>query len=278
MQLPLQITSLLLGCFICLASFSQKRDTLSIYFDFNSAEMTNRSSERIDSFLYSKKNLSITKINLRGYCDKIGSNKYNDRLAAKRIATTKQYLLNMGFETLVISSMIAYGERKPINKNLTEQERLLNRRVELIIEAIPFNQLQQKSISKQLTDTSVKVGSTLVLKNLNFYPNRHFLVNESLPVLDELLGVLKQNPNLKIEIQGHVCCTSGPDALDIDMNLQNLSIQRARFIYNYLIENGIAASRLSYRGFGSSQKLYPEEKNEFERLQNRRVEIKIISK
>ena len=152
-----------------------------------------------------------------------------DKLAKKRIATARQYLINMGFENPVISGMIAYGERKPINKNATDHERALNRRVEIIIEGIPFKQLQQKTITKQISDTSIRVGSTLVLKNLNFYPSRHFLVNESLPVLDDLLHALKQNPNLKIEIQGHVCCTAAPDALDIDMNMQNLSVQRARF-------------------------------------------------
>src|SRR5215212_4697292 len=90
---------------LCSATYSQQTDKLTIYFDFNSFQMTNESSRRIDSFLYTKKNIPITKIALKGHCDKIGTNVYNDKLALRRVATTKQYLLNMGFENSKITSM-----------------------------------------------------------------------------------------------------------------------------------------------------------------------------
>jgi outer membrane protein OmpA-like peptidoglycan-associated protein len=83
--------------------------------------------------------------------------------------------------------------------------------------------------------------------------------------------VLTNNPNLKIEIQGHLCCMT-TDRLD-------LSTQRAKAIYNFLVKNNIAKERLTYKGFGSSKPIYPlPEKDEKERAANRRIEIEIKSK
>ena len=58
----------------------------------------------------------------------------------------------------------------------------------------------------------------------------------------------------------------------------DLSGQRAKAIRNFLTGNGIDKSRLSYKGFGSTQPIYPiPEKNEAERAANRRVEILIVA-
>jgi flagellar motor protein MotB len=57
----------------------------------------------------------------------------------------------------------------------------------------------------------------------------------------------------------------------------DLSTQRAKAIYNFLITNDVYRARLSYKGFGSTQPIYPlPEKNEAERAANRRVEILIV--
>jgi outer membrane protein OmpA-like peptidoglycan-associated protein len=58
----------------------------------------------------------------------------------------------------------------------------------------------------------------------------------------------------------------------------DLSTQRAKAINNFLIANGINENRLTYKGFGSSQPLFPlPEKDETQRAANRRVEIQIVS-
>lgn len=88
----------------------------------------------------------------------------------------------------------------------------------------------------------------------------------------ELLQVLIENPKLKIEIHGHICCQPNePNEL--------ISRARAEAVYYYLIKNGINRDRLQYKSFGSSQPIYPiPEKNDFERDENRRVEILILEK
>ena len=58
-----------------------------------------------------------------------------------------------------------------------------------------------------------------------------------------------------------------------------LSYRRALKIFNYLKDNGIQLRRLAYKGFGSNQPVYPiPEKNEEEKIANRRVEIEIVKK
>ena len=85
----------------------------------------------------------------------------------------------------------------------------------------------------------------------------------------ELLTVLQLNPTLKIQIQGHLCCNV--------VDKKDLSGQRAKAIYNFLVANEVSKSRLSHVGFGGTKALFPiPEKSESERAANRRVEILII--
>ncbi len=98
-------------------------------------------------------------------------------------------------------------------------------------------------------------------------------------ILKELLQIMLDSPRLKIEILGHVCCIPEYlDGLDFDANTNDLSVRRARFVYEYLRQRGVRASRMSYRGFGASRKLYPMERSDYEQELNRRVEIKVISR
>jgi outer membrane protein OmpA-like peptidoglycan-associated protein len=93
-----------------------------------------------------------------------------------------------------------------------------------------------------------------------------------MPVLNELLAIMKENPTLEIEIQGHICCEFEPDGQQ-----EKLSVQRSKIVYLYLVKNGIESKRLSYHGFGHQFPITLE-RNEEERIQNRRVEIKITNK
>ena len=80
---------------------------------------------------------------------------------------------------------------------------------------------------------------------------------------------MQNNPMLKIEIQGNLCCAKN--------DVRDLSTQRARAVCNFLVNKEIDKTRLTYKGFGVSQPIFPiPEKDESERAANRRVEIVII--
>ncbi len=117
-----------------------------------------------------------------------------------------------------------------------------------------------------------KVGDKVTLENILFQNIRHSLLPESFPVLDTLVSVLQRKKEYHILILGHVCCAPpGIDGLDIDTGLRNLSVARAKAIYDYLVENGIDASRLAYKGMKGD---YPTGRGD---KFDRRVEIQIMA-
>jgi len=137
----------------------------------------------------------------------------------------------------------------------------------------------KQTIYDAVMDSSVVVGSTIPLRDVNFYPGRHIPLPVSNLILDELARAMKANRRLRIQIEGHICCLpDGIDGADLGTMQPNLSVQRAKYVYDYLVRLGIAKRRMSYTGFGASGKLYPREENEEQRAENRRVEIRIMAK
>ena len=281
----------LICIFISYASIGQTKQNFVINFDFNKYEISSDSKLKLDSFLQSSSITSIQKINIYGHCDFVGNNTYNDALSLKRVTAVKDYLIDHNISENIFQSIKGYGKRHPLNQNRNDEERSMNRRVEINIERISeqkivisnpeikkdTQQKRERSLNEKIKDTATKTGTTIILKNMNFIGGRHLLLPGSLPTLTELLNTLKENPSLEIEIQGHVCCTIGAeDGLDTDTNTPNLSVNRAKAINQYLIEQGISPERLSYKGFGHRHPLvYPEDTEE-KSTTNRRVEIKII--
>ena len=115
----------------------------------------------------------------------------------------------------------------------------------------------------------IKIGEAVVLKNIFFDTDKFILKDESIAELQKLLELLQKNPNLKIEIRGHT------DNIGTEEHNLELSRNRAGAVYNYLIQHGIAGSRLSFAGYGLSQ---PIDVNTTEegRANNRRTEFKVL--
>ncbi|MGG7035723.1 MAG: OmpA family protein [Flavobacterium sp.] len=234
-------------------AFSQEKTT--VYFDLDHSEPTASSIGELKDWALRNKEVEILKI--YGYCDSIGSLKYNDQLAAKRVNSIYEILKETPVKLSDNLKIKTYGERF---EQLPVQAE--NRKVEIYY--------QTKSIeSLSIQFTQLKTGDRIRLKNLNFYNASGKLVPKSEPFLAELLLIMQQNPKLKIQVEGHICCEY--------QDYGGVSYLRSKTIYDYLVKNGIDKKRLSYKGFGSSNPIYPlPEQNEFERNENRRVEIKII--
>ena len=264
--------------------FAQSSSSFLVNFDFNKYEITDRAAAQLDSFVTSlPANSSRIGIELFGYCDSIGSNDYNDALSQQRVNAVKKYLIDKGLPSATIAGEKSFGKRQPLNNNTSDLERALNRRVKLVINW-PEEKLMVKEIEKTFTktieDTATKVGSKLTLRNLNFVGGMHYLLPQSNKVLQELLEVMIKNPRLVISIEGHVCCIpDNNDGVDLALGTTNLSEMRAKTVYDFLIKNNIAPARVSYKGFGHQFPINPyPERSEDERIMNRRVEVRIISK
>ncbi|MGN7204241.1 OmpA family protein [Pedobacter sp. SAFR-022] len=95
----------------------------------------------------------------------------------------------------------------------------------------------------------IKTGSNLTLKNIFFDTNMSTLLPPSLTELEILLGLLRENPKMTIEIQGHTDNTGN------DVQNMALSNARAKAVYNYLLEQNVEAERLKYKGYGKDKPL-----------------------
>lgn len=116
----------------------------------------------------------------------------------------------------------------------------------------------------------LKPHDKIVLNNLNFKPGTAEFLSESEPALEDLLKIMRDNPKLKIQVNGHICCL--PDKWN------EISEQRARAVWLFLLLNEVENERVTYKDYGGTQPIYPmPERNEIERRQNRRVEIVVIS-
>jgi outer membrane protein OmpA-like peptidoglycan-associated protein len=265
-------------------SSSKAQQSISVNFDYNEAQIRADARNSLDSFINQRNKIDWKKgIKLTGHCDARGSDEYNIRLSESRVQAVRSYLTQHQITDSSITSIQALGERQPLNKNRTETEMAINRRVEILYHLLPVvvekSKPANETLAQQLKDTSVKVGGKLVLKNLNFEGGRHVLLPWSVPVLQELLQILKNSPSLKIAIEGHVCCAQGSvDGLDIDTKTYNLSVNRAKVVYDYLVDNGIDPARLEWDGYGNKYPIIYPEITESDRTTNRRVEIRIIQK
>jgi outer membrane protein OmpA-like peptidoglycan-associated protein len=276
----MKMISFILFLFIAQPLFAQNRTEMTVHFDFNKADIRPADSRLLDSLVATfppkAKNISIE---IYGHCDSKGSNGYNDTLSVKRVKSVEKYLLARSVKISSIGKEHGYGSHQPLADVSSSNADIINRRVALIITTTE-EKTEEKSFTKIMDDTATKAGSTIILKNMSFIGGSHHLLRSSYTALQDLLNILKNNETLVIQIEGHICCLPGDvDGYDYDSRTDNLSEERAKTVYNYLIKNNIKAGRLSFKGYGHQKPIYPyPEKSEAESIQNRRVEIKIIKR
>ena len=112
----------------------------------------------------------------------------------------------------------------------------------------------------------IKVGETVVLNNVFFESDKYSLKLESASELTVIIKLLEKNPTLKIEIGGHTD-NSGTEELN-----KKLSENRAKSVYDYLIAKGVAAGRLSYKGYAAAKPVADNNTPEG-KAKNRRTEF-----
>ncbi len=119
-----------------------------------------------------------------------------------------------------------------------------------------------------------EVNTTFKIENIYYDYDKDFIRPDAAEELDKLITVLKDNPQITVEMGSHTD-SRGRDAYNMD-----LSKRRAKSAYEYLLNQGISASSLTYRGYGESM-LYNKCGNgvvcgEEAHQENRRTELKIV--
>ena len=122
------------------------------------------------------------------------------------------------------------------------------------------------------------ISAPVLIKNIFYDFNKATLRPESKQALDKLVKTLNDNPNVTIELSAHT------DSRGSDAYNEQLSQRRAESVVAYLIANGIAADRLTPKGYGESKPKFtddvisalPEDEQEQYHQMNRRTEFKVL--
>ena len=126
-----------------------------------------------------------------------------------------------------------------------------------------------KEIPKEIIRTDTVYRTKPMLFNVNFDFDKSNIRAESYPVLMHAIDVLKENPDLKIVIAGYT------DSFGSDEYNDKLSVRRVNSVYNFLVERGVSADRISKEAFGEKNPVR-ENNSSINRAFNRRVEFRIV--
>lgn len=265
---------------------AQSKFDYPIYFAYKVSDLDTTEEKRLGVFLRNFDSFSIDSISIKGYCDDRGKKKINDTLSKRRAENILDFIqsrikYNLPYHIQGEGSIGLGGDLK------IDSQRTLNRRAELelfysMTKKMDTAKLKPKPTIKEvpaaptieITDflKSAKKGENIDLK-IYFEGGSSQMTKTSLPELGKLLEFLKNNQTRKIKITGHIHqanLKADEDGYDYKTKNNSLSSNRAKAVYNYLIENGIDKERLSFEGMGSK----------FPRRQNpeldRRVEIIVV--
>ncbi|WP_430401094.1 OmpA family protein [Flavobacterium sp.] len=266
-------------------TYSQVQEVF--YFDNDRFDLNIKENLRLEKWVKLHKNSKV--LGIHGYADENGTSIYNKELSKKRA----NFIYNEINGKVPIRSdfeIINFGEDELISVNNSENRKVIVyylESFELQFEDYIVNNLFTKKeidtidiklienfkykndslFLKEIKESSI--GSLFHLNNINFQFDSAELDNFSKKELDKWIYVLLKLPELKIVIQGHICCVIRDDYY--------LSSSRAKSIKDYFVKNGVDENRLRFIGYGSTKPIYNiPEKNGYQALMNRRVEILIL--
>lgn len=124
-------------------------------------------------------------------------------------------------------------------------------------------------IERNLYLTPIQVGSTVRMNNLFFVTGKSEINKWSYPELQRLIDLLKKHKAMEIEISGH------SDNIGSDKVNNELSLERANAVRDYIIKNGVEGNRLKAKGYGKTKPVASNTTEEG-RKQNRRVDFTIL--
>jgi outer membrane protein OmpA-like peptidoglycan-associated protein len=115
----------------------------------------------------------------------------------------------------------------------------------------------------------IKSGIASTMNNIFFDVDKYEIKQKSRTELNKTVMFLQTNPSVRIEIAGHT------DNSGNDSHNRQLSLNRAKAVHQFLIDQGINTKRLTYKGYGSTLPVAPNDSEKHRQL-NRRIEFKIL--
>lgn len=249
------LTTLL--CLCVQLSFAQEEVKHEVYFETDQHDIPETEHSRLLLFLSKIEDIDIEKISIYGFTDDRGSDNYNLVLSQNRADAIKSVFSNNEFDESKMTNVDGKGKIlvNIIKENDLNKIRGLNRKVEIIVTPVFPPKVKEevkepeKETAEDILKGDLKEGDKILLENLLFRTGYSYLTKESKPVLDRIADILVERTNVYFTIEGHVCCTQGQrDAIDRKTKKRNLSLARAKYIYDYLVDKGVKHYRMKFAG------------------------------
>tara|TARA_R110001592_G_scaffold72678_4_gene221736 strand:- start:3802 stop:4641 length:840 start_codon:yes stop_codon:yes gene_type:complete len=248
----------------CQLGFSQKELTHEVYFETDKYDILITEENRLLLFISTLADMDIESISIFGFCDDIGASDYNLILSQERANAIKAIFANNEISESLITNVDGKGEilLKIVNEKDILKIRGLNRKVEIIVKPKPpkIEVVQEESPIKkkdvpEIIKGELKVGDKIVFENILFKTGYSTVVPESKKTLESIAKSLVERNDIYFTIQGHVCCTQySRDAVDRKTKQRNLSVARAKYVYDYFVKKGVNKKRMKYAGL---RRLFP---------------------
>jgi len=242
-------------------NFSEKQNTFSIYYDSENSSTPNKLE--LDNLLNALLNIDTSKvklITLKVYNDDSGNKTKDYQVSKKRAEELKKI---MSKNSKVALNIDYQDTRKTEIKEVYSPKHIeylknKNRRIDVL--AVYPNTGKQLDINSLgigfAFSGQSRTGDRIMLRNGVFDNDRSRITSDIAKDLDIIAMQLKKYTHLQIEVQGHVCCTKGGyEAVDKDTGKLELSSNRAKATYQYLVKKSIDPKRLRFKGYGNQNSL-----------------------
>ena len=251
--------------FVCHFSFSQKELTHVVYFETDKYDVPVTEENRLLLFISSLSDIDIESISIFGFCDDRGASDYNLILSQQRADAIKAIFANNEISESLITNVDGKGEilLKIVDEKDVLKIRGLNRKVEIIVKPKPpkvevaeeKKEEKKKDVPELIKEGDLKIGDKIVFENILFKTGYSTVMPESKKTLEKIAKSLVERKDIYFTIQGHVCCTQySRDAVDRKTKKRNLSVARAKYVYDYFAKKGVDKKRMKYVGL---RRLFP---------------------
>jgi outer membrane protein OmpA-like peptidoglycan-associated protein len=242
-------------------SFAQEEEEVhSIFFEFDKFNLKTEQADAVVAFVSKIDTARIESVQIFGYCDDRGKDQYNYTLSTNRANTVKDKLLEKGIKSKIIITLEGKGRimlDEDMQTNIPEA-RSKNRRVDVVVNFKPIviEDLKIPGVYSTIKKDRI-VGDRIYLDHVLFERGSSQLTYKAKKELDRIALELHKYKNIHFEIQGHVCCTPTfqKEAVDRDTKKRELSINRAKRVYNYFLMKRISKTRMTFKGYGNTQSL-----------------------
>lgn len=213
----------------------------------------------------------LDSINITGYTDTVGTEAYNQRLSLRRaLAAESLFRLWLNPDSTFPTRIDARGEANPLPGDDSQSRRVV---------IICFHRPPPPPLPPVVAHTDTprdqsQPDTVFELDDIRFFANTANLTDDAKLILPKHINYLLTLRDRYLEVDGY--CNSPGAPLPKNDPLYILSVKRAKFIYDALIEKGFDPGRLLYKGKGNTnpRNAHPTTRDEMDK--NMRVEIRVF--